>query len=165
MTVDDIGTLFEFNYWAKARLMSVLESLSNEQFTKDLGSSHGGIHGTLLHIVGAENIWLSRWTDQTVLKLLDQKDYPTLSAVRKKWDEVERGMSDFVSSLTEENVSAVETYKTTEGKQFSYPLWQMMQHLVNHSTYHRGQIVTMLRQLGIKPVGTDLIAYYRSKQS
>jgi uncharacterized damage-inducible protein DinB len=165
MTVDDIRTLFEFNYWAKARLMSVLESLSNEQFTKDLGSSHGGIHGTLLHIVGAENIWLSRWTDQTVLKLLDQKDYPTLSAVRKKWDEVERGMSDFVSSLTEENVSAVETYKTTEGKQFSYPLWQMMQHLVNHSTYHRGQIVTMLRQLGIKPVGTDLIAYYRSKQS
>jgi uncharacterized damage-inducible protein DinB len=74
-------------------------------------------------------------------------------------------MSEFVSSLTEENISAVVTYKTTEGKQFSYPLWQMMQHVVNHSSYHRGQIVTMLRQLGIRPVGTDLIAYYRSKQS
>jgi uncharacterized damage-inducible protein DinB len=165
MTLDDVRILFEFNYWAKARLMSVLESLNDEQFRKDLGSSHGGIHGTLVHMVGAENIWLSRWTDQTVLKLLDQKDYPTLADVRKKWDEVERGMREFISSLTEENISAVVTYKTIEGKQFSYPLWQIMQHVVNHSSYHRGQIVTMLRQQGIKPVGTDLIAYYRSKQS
>jgi uncharacterized damage-inducible protein DinB len=165
MTLVDIRVLFEFNYWAKARLMSVLESLNDEQFTKDLGSSHGGIHGTLLHIVGAENIWLSRWTDQTVLKLLDQKHHPTLAAVRKKWDEVERGMSQFLASLTEENISAVVTYKTIEGKQSSYPLWQIMQHVVNHSSYHRGQIVTMLRQLGIKPVGTDLITYYRSRQS
>jgi uncharacterized damage-inducible protein DinB len=164
MTLDDIRTLFKFNYWAKARLMSVLESLSGEQFVKDLGSSHGGIHGTLVHIVGAENIWLSRWTDQTVLKLLGPEDYPTLAAVRKKWDEVEGGMSQFLASLTEENISAVVTYKTIEGKQFSYPLWQIMQHVVNHSSYHRGQIVTMLRQLGIKPIGTDLIAYYRSKQ-
>jgi uncharacterized damage-inducible protein DinB len=165
MTLDDVRTLFEFNYWAKARLMSVLESLGDEQFTKDLGSSHGSIHGTLVHIVGAENIWLSRWTDQAVLKLLDPKDYPTLGAVQKKWDEVEHGMRKFVSSLTEENISAVVTYKTMEGKQFSYPLWQIMQHVVNHSSYHRGQIVTMLRQQGVKPVGTDLIAYYRSKQS
>jgi uncharacterized damage-inducible protein DinB len=165
MALDDIRILFEFNYWAKARLMSVLESLSDEQFTKDLGSSHGGIHGTLVHIVGAENIWLSRWTDQTVLKLLDRKDYPTLATVREKWDEVERGMSEFVSILTEENISAVVTYRTIEGKQFSHPLWQLMQHIVNHSSYHRGQIVTMLRQLGVKPIGTDLIIFYRSKQS
>jgi uncharacterized damage-inducible protein DinB len=165
MTLDDIRILFEFNYWANARLMGVLELLNDEQFTKDLGSSHGGIHSTLVHIVGAENIWLSRWTDQTVLRLLDRKDYPTLATVREKWDKVERGMSEFISSLTEENISAVVTYKTTEGKQFCYPLWQIMQHVVNHSSNHRGQIVTMLRQLGIKPVGTDLITYYRSKQS
>jgi uncharacterized damage-inducible protein DinB len=165
MTLDDVRTLFEFNYWAKARLMSVLETLSDEQFVKDLGSSHGGIHGTLVHIVGAENIWLSGWTDQTVLKLLDRTDYPTLADVRKKWDDVEREMREFISNLTEENISAVVRYKTTEGKQFSYPLWQIMQHVVNHSSYHRGQIVTMLRQLGIKPMGTDLIAFYRGKQS
>jgi uncharacterized damage-inducible protein DinB len=165
MTLADIRALFEFNYWAKARLMSVLESLSDEQFAKDLGSSHGGIQGTLVHIVGAENIWLSRWTDQTVFKLLDREDYPTRATIREKWDEVEHGMSEFISRLTEENISAVVTYKTIEGKQFSHPLWQMMQHVVNHSSHHRGQIVTMLRQLGIKPVGTDLITFYRNKQS
>ena len=164
MTLADIHTLFEFHYWAKARIMSVVETLTQEQFTKNLGSSHGGIHGTLVHIVGAEHIWLSRWTGGPVFKLLDTADYPTIPAARQKWDEVEQQMGEFVGNLTEENLAAVVTYQTTEGKQFSNPLWQMMQHVVNHSTYHRGQIVTMLRQLGVKPKGTDLITFYREKQ-
>jgi uncharacterized damage-inducible protein DinB len=164
MTLTDTQALFEFNYWAKARLMTVVESLSYEQFAKDLGSSHRSIHGTLIHIVGAEHVWLSRWTGQPVLKLLDLKDYPTIPTVRQKWDEVEQAVSEFVSELTNERLSAVVTYKTTEGKQFSNVLWQMMQHVVNHSTYHRGQIVTMLRQLGVKPIGTDLITFYRERQ-
>ncbi|MGA9365034.1 MAG: DinB family protein [Bacteroidota bacterium] len=165
MTLADIQMLYEFNYWANARLMTVVKSLREEQFAEDLGSSHRSIHGTLVHIVGAEHIWLSRWTGQPVFKLIDPKDYPTITAVQQKWDEVEQGMSGFVSELTDERLSAVLTYKTTEEKQFSNVLWQMMQHLVNHSTYHRGQIVTMLRQLGVKPVGTDLITFYREKQS
>jgi len=74
-------------------------------------------------------------------------------------------MSEFVSELTDERLSSVLIYKTMEGKQFSNILWQMMQHLINHSTYHRGQVVTMLRQLGVKPIGTDLITFYREKQS
>jgi uncharacterized damage-inducible protein DinB len=145
--------------------MSAVESLSKEQFAKDLGSSHRSIHGTLVHIVGAEHTWLSRWTGQPVFKLIDPKDYPTIKSVRQKWDEVEQAMSKFVSELTEERLSSVLTYKTIEGKQFSNVLWQMMQHLINHSTYHRGQVVTMLRQLGVKPIGTDLITFYREKQS
>lgn len=164
MTISDIQTLYDFNYWAKARIMTVVETLSDEQFTKDLGSSHGGIQGTLVHIVGAEHIWLSRWIGQPANKLLDPKDYSTIPAIRQKWDDVEQDMSDFVSNLTEENLSATVTYRTTEGKQLSNPLWEMMQHVVNHSTYHRGQIVTMLRQLGVKPIGTDLITFYRQKQ-
>jgi len=165
MTLADIQTLVEFNHWAKARLISVVEMLSEEQFAKDLGSSHRSIHGTLVHIVGAEHTWLSRWTGQPVFRLIDPKDYPTIPAVREKWDEVEQGMNEFVSKLTDERLSSVLIYKTMEGKQFSNILWQMMQHLINHSTYHRGQVVTMLRQLGVKPIGTDLITFYREKQS
>ena len=165
MTLTDIKMLFEFNYWAKKRLMPIVESLSEEQFAKDLGSSHRSIHGTLVHTVGAEHIWLSRWTGQPASKLIDPKDYPTTVAVRKKWDQVEQETSKFVSELTDERLASVLTYKTVEGKQLSNLLWQTMQHLVNHSTYHRGQIVVMLRQLGVKPIGTDLITFYRERQS
>lgn len=163
MTLNDIHLLFEYNYWAKARIMSVVERLTEEQFTKNLGSSHSGIHGTLVHIVGAEHIWLSRWIGKSEFKLLDPKDYLTRAIMQEKWDEVEQRMGEFVGSLTETDLSNVVTYKTTEGKQFSNPLWQMMQHMVNHSTYHRGQVVTMLRQLGVRPIGTDLITFYREK--
>lgn len=163
MTLNDIHLLFEYNYWAKARIMSVVERLTEEQFTKNLGSSHSGIHGTLVHIVGAEHIWLSRWIGKSEFKLLDPKDYPTRAIMQEKWDEVEQRMGEFVGSLTETDLSNVVTYRTTEGKQFSNPLWQMMQHMVNHSTYHRGQVVTMLRQLGVRPIGTDLITFYREK--
>ncbi len=163
MTLNDIHLLFEYNYWAKARIMSVVERLTEEQFTKNLGSSHSGIHGTLVHIVGAEHIWLSRWIGKSEFKLLDPKDYLTRAIMQEKWDEVEQRMGEFVGSLTETDLSNVVTYRTTEGKQFSNPLWQMMQHMVNHSTYHRGQVVTMLRQLGVRPIGTDLITFYREK--
>ncbi len=163
MTLNGIHLLFEYNYWAKARIMSVVERLTEEQFTQNLGSSHSGIHGTLVHIVGAEHIWLSRWIGKSEFKLLDPKDYPTRAIMQEKWDEVEQRMGEFVGSLTETDLSNVVTYKTTEGKQFSNPLWQMMQHMVNHSTYHRGQVVTMLRQLGVRPIGTDLITFYREK--
>jgi uncharacterized damage-inducible protein DinB len=165
MTLADIQTLFEFNYWAKARLMSVVQSLSKEQFAKDLGSSHRSVHGTIVHTVGAEHIWLSRWTSQPVFKLIDPKDYPTITTVRQKWDEVEQGMSKFIPALTDERLSSILTYRTMEGKLVSIVLWQTMQHLVNHSTYHRGQIITMLRQLGVKTIGTDLITFYREKES
>ena len=127
MTLSDIQILYDFNYWAKARIMSVIEALGQEQFTKNLGSSHGGIHGTLVHVVGAEHIWLSRWIGKPVNKLLDAKDYLAIAAIRQKWDEVEQDMGDFVSNLTEENLSATVTYRTTEGKELSNPLWEMMQ--------------------------------------
>lgn len=161
MTLADIQRLYEYNSWAKARIMGVVETLSQEQFTKNLGSSHGGIHGTLFHIVGAEHIWHSRWIGQPVSKLLDPNDYSDVASVRTKWDEVEQGIRGFVSQLKEEQLSTLVTVKTSQGKEFSNPLWQSMQHLVNHSTYHRGQIVTMLRQLGVRPIGTDLITFYR----
>jgi uncharacterized damage-inducible protein DinB len=117
-----------------------------------------------VHVVGAEHIWLSRWTGQRAFKLLDMKDCITIPIVQQKWNEVEQAVSEFVPELTDERLSAVLTYKTTEGKQFSSILWQTIQHVVNHSTYHRGQIVTMLRQLGIKPIGTDLVTFYRERQ-
>lgn len=64
-------------------------------------------------------------------------------------------------NVTPDDLVRVHDIRTTKGEPYSHPLWQMMQHLINHGTYHRGQVTTMLRQLGVKPVATDLIAFYR----
>lgn len=165
MHLKDIHTLYEFNYWANHRILEVVEPLTQEQFTKDLGSSHGGIHGTLFHTMGAEAIWLKRWKGESPSAYWKPEEYPTFEALGERWQTVEHEMMGFCHMLkTDDDIRGVIAYRDLKGKEYSQALYQLMQHLVNHSTYHRGQVVTMLRQLGVKPVGTDLVTYYRSVQ-
>ncbi|MBI1805418.1 MAG: DinB family protein [Ignavibacteria bacterium] len=163
MHLSDIHTLYEYNYWANSRLLGIVETLTMEQFTKDLGSSHGGIHGTLVHIMAAEEIWLKRWKGESPTILRTTAEFPTFDTMSDHWDMVEHEMMGFCHMLkSDQDIMKAVSYKDTKGTPYSQPLYQMMQHLINHSTYHRGQVVTMLRQLSVKPIGTDLIMYYRS---
>ena len=162
MTVQDIHTLYDFNYWALHRILEVVETVPEENFLKDLGSSHGGLHGTLVHTLGAEEIWLQRWKGNSPTSFYSPKDFPSFESVRNRWEMVEMEMMGFCHMLkTDDDVRRIVTYKDLKQNEYSQPLWQLMQHLVNHSSYHRGQVVTLLRQSGVKPVGTDLVAYYR----
>ena len=165
MHLQDIHTLYEFNYWANHRLLDIVETLTEEQFKKDLSSSHGGIHGTLFHTMGAEEIWLRRWKGVSPAIFSKAEDYPTFDVLKQHWDVVEHEMMGFCHMLkTDDDIRKVISYKDLKGNEYSQPLYQLMQHLVNHSTYHRGQIVTMLRQLGVKPIATDFVAFLREKK-
>ena len=164
MHVQDIYALYEFNSWAKSKIVGVAETLTPEQFTKDMNSSHGGVHGTLVHIMGAEEIWLKRWKGESPTSLYTAADFPTFDGMVSHWDMLEHDLMGFCHMLKSEvDIMRVVAYRDMKGNPHSEPLWQLMQHLVNHSTYHRGQVVTMLRQLGVKPVSTDLVYFYREK--
>ena len=166
MHLKDIHNLYEFNYWANHRILGIVETLTPEQFTKDMGSSHGGIHGTLFHTMGAEEIWLKRWKGESPTALRSASEFPSFDAVEEHWGMIEHEMMGFCHMLkTDEDILKVVSYKDIKGNPSSQPLYQMMQHLVNHSSYHRGQVVTMIRQVGVKPNGTDLITFYRNKYS
>lgn len=156
-----IRSLYDFNRWANARLLAVATRLPSEVFTKNLGSSHASIRDTLAHNLGAEWIWLERWKGNSPRALLDPKDFPTVEALRTRWGQVEKDQADFLRSLTDERLQAALRYTTTEGTPFVQPLWQLMAHVVNHSTYHRGQVITLLRQVGAEPVSTDLVLFFR----
>ncbi len=161
MTLTDIKILFDFDKWATDRILEIVATIAEEQYSKNLGSSHGGIRGTLVHIYAADWIWLERWRGNSPSALIKEEDIPSLSMLKEKWNTLRAEMDQFVQSLNEEKLQALHSYKDTKGNTYSQFLWQQMQHLINHSTYHRGQVVTMLRQGGVKPVATDLIAYYR----
>jgi uncharacterized damage-inducible protein DinB len=83
--------------------------------------------------------------------------------VRRRFAEIDRNLVDYAASLNADDLQRVISVKTSSGGVFASPLWQMLQHLANHGSYHRGQIATMLRQLGFKPAGTDLIGFYRER--
>ena len=159
MNREDIRQLYDYNAWANARVRDAAASLTPEQFTRDLGSSFPSVRDTLTHVMAAEHVWLVRWRGHSPRRLLDASEFPTLGDVRARWAEVERELSEFVRSVTDDSLGRVISYTNTRGEEWRYALGHMMQQVVTHSAYHRGQATTMLRQLGARAVSTDFLAY------
>lgn len=159
MDVKEVRHLYEYNAWANARVLDAASALDEEQFTRDLGSSHASVRDTLVHIMAAEHIWLTRWGGESPTSLLNPARFPTPEAVRAHWAGVEAALLKFAAEVTDDSLARVISYTNTRGEVWSYPLGDMMRHVVMHSSYHRGQVTTMLRQLGARAVLTDFLAY------
>jgi len=159
----DILTLFDFDRWATERVLEVAATLPEEQYTKNLNSSFDGVRGTLVHTYAADWIWLERWKGNSPTTLIREEDIPTLPSLQERWIGWRSQVDAFLHAVTEEQLRSPLSYTDIKGNPSTIILWQQMQHLINHSTYHRGQVTTLFRQLGIKAVGTDLINYYRLK--
>jgi uncharacterized damage-inducible protein DinB len=163
MIKKEIQLLFEYDKWADLKMLEVLAVLTGDQFKKDLHSSFGGVQGTIVHILSANRVWLSRWNGKEP-EPLKTEDYPAIEIVKKQWDIYQCEISNFLQGLTDEKINMPLQYKDFKGNIYTQPLFQQMQHKVNHSSYHRGQLVTMLKQLGMAVVSTDLISYIRQKE-
>jgi uncharacterized damage-inducible protein DinB len=163
MNLADIKELFAYNRWAHARIFDAVAQITPEQYAQDLKSSHGGIQGTLVHTVGAEKIWLARWKNEQNPTFLKVTDVPTLAELRALFERVDGERDRLLGSFTDETIHGTFIIKRADGATLTSSFAQAMQHLVNHATYHRGQVITMLRQIGAKAVSTDLILYYREK--
>jgi uncharacterized damage-inducible protein DinB len=160
---EDFHLLYDFNAWANLRTLDACAALTPEQFTRDIASSFRSVRDTLAHIHGAQWIWLERWHGRVPTTFPSTADFPDLETVRRRFAEVDRNLVDYAASLNADDIQRVIEFKTMAGTPFAQPLWQMLQHVANHSTYHRGQVTTLLRQLGAKAVSTDLIAFYRER--
>jgi uncharacterized damage-inducible protein DinB len=163
MSPSEIQQLYDYNSWANHRSLQAAEKLTNEQFTRPLGSSFTSIRDTLAHIYGAEWIWLERFQGRSPSALPDVAQFADLSSLRERWLEHEQSLLTFVNGITQSDLDREMEYKTLKFGVYRNPLWQSLQHVVNHGTYHRGQVTTMLRQLGAQPILTDLMHFYRER--
>ena len=162
MTFDDLHTLLDYHYWARDRLLDALDPLTPEQFTRDLGSSFKSVRDTVSHVYAAEWAWYQRWQGQSPTALLSPDLFPDVASIRRLWTEHEAKMRAYLDSLGDAGIDRVIDYTLLSGTAGSSPVCQMMQHVVNHASYHRGQVTTMLRQLGVAPPKSmDMIAFYR----
>lgn len=162
MTKDDIQLLYEYDRWANNRVLQAVSALSTEQFTHDLGGGFRSVRDTLVHIIGGEWIWLAYWkkpphSSTLLADLRKRRDalfnpgaFPNVAAVQSRWVEVEKEQAEFVNRVTNESLEKVLPFRTTQIR-----LAHLMQHLANHSTYHRGQVALMMRQLDAEPLATD----------
>lgn len=161
MSPNEIQLLYDYNAWANRRSLGAAAKLTQEQFRRQLGSSFSSVRDTLAHIYGAEWIWLERFHGRSPSALPNLGEFQDLASLRDRWLEHEAKMLTFVRGLTQSDLDRELEYKTLKFGLYRNPLWQSMQHLANHGTYHRGQVTTLLRQLGAEPVLTDLMHFYR----
>ena len=169
MTINDIRQLYDYTEWANALALDAAEKLTSEQLLNDVKISHGSILGTLLHMAGAEWIWLERWhrrshTGPDAWARWTVAQCSDVATLRASWEQVAAERRAYLAELTDEDLSQVISFKRIDGTEMGMPLVQQLQHVVNHSTLHRGQVVGMIRQLGSVPPATDLLFYYRAKQ-
>jgi uncharacterized damage-inducible protein DinB len=159
MNLDDIRQLFDYTEYANHLALTAAEKLTDEQLRQDVKISHGSILGTLAHMAGAEWIWLSRWQGVSPSELWTSETFADLAALGERWREIEADRRAILEGLTMDELHSELSYRNLKGEPFSLPLIQQMQHVVNHATLHRGQVVGLIRQLGVAPPAVDLLFY------
>jgi uncharacterized damage-inducible protein DinB len=159
----DLGRLLDYTEWANHRIVRAAARLEVDAYRRDLGASHGGVRGTLAHMLSAEWIWLERFKGNSPPKLIDEGEFPDVLALKERWSAVEAHRRAWFEGLKERTLHAPLQYRATDGRAFEAPLAELLQHVVNHSSYHRGQVTLLLRMLGARPVATDLVLFDRER--
>jgi uncharacterized damage-inducible protein DinB len=165
MKPQEIIALYEFNAWANHKTLHSVSALTTEQFTRDLGSSYRSVRDTLVHIHLVEWIWLERLHGRSPAAFPATEEFPDVVKLKSRWADLEALQLQYARTLTQADLDEVLEYKTLSFGPGRNPRWQMIQHVVNHGSYHRGQVTTMLRQLGAQAVSTDLISFYRERNA
>lgn len=164
MEIDHLRTLFDYNYWAHAKVWECVETLTEEQFTSDLGHSWGSVRGLLVHLMSAEWVWVSRLAHGiSPTAHLTVQDFPTRDRIKSNWKSVEASVRGCLDRLDNDKLDQLLDYKNLSGHPQQTPVWQILYHLLNHGTDHRAQIMAMLNRLGAASVEQDMILYFREK--
>ncbi len=156
-------TLTAFNRASTAQVCSWLRQISDVQWQQPVVSSFSSIHETVLHMVNAENAWLQRLKNETVIRV-DETFTGSRHELLHLWEQTSQQLSDWVAGFDETRLNLSFSYRRFNGQEYRSRYYQVLAHVVNHATYHRGQIVTLLRQAGFTAIqSTDLIGFYREE--
>ncbi len=162
MTSDksDLIDLLAFNDWATRLLHEAVAKLSSAEWTREVGGSFGTIQGTVAHMVGAEWIWLERWKGTSPPEWIREPEAPALAS---HWEVMAAERGRWMASRSAEDVAGVISYRRLDGESGSTRLNVLVHHVVNHSTYHRGQVIASLRDLKKTPPASDLLLWDLSR--
>ena len=165
MNFDGLECLIDYNYWARDKVLDAIEPITQEQFVRVVESSFKSIRDTVAHLCDAERIWIARLKGEELQGPLSPERIPNVHAARVEWTGLERKLREHLAGLYPENIDRSVVYSDLRGNKQSDLVHQILQHMVNHGSYHRGQVTTMLRQLDAMPPNSmDLISFYRERK-
>lgn len=158
---DYLTFLYAYNSWANRRVLETCARLTQDEFLRGEGSStaNPSIRDTLVHTMGAHELWLARWGGVSPMQRLNPKDFGTPALISEYWDEIEEHTRGFLNAVEEDVLQGVMHYKNTIGEPFSYPMWWTLVHQVNHATQHRSEVALLLTQANHSPGELDVLGY------
>jgi uncharacterized damage-inducible protein DinB len=162
VSADTLRTHLAYTTWASRRLVDAAARLTPEELTRDFQTADRSVLRSLAHVFAADRVWLARLTHAPAPQFITEADY-SLSVLQNDWPALLDRWQQWAANLTDESARAIVAYKDMKGNPYSQPLWQLVLHVVNHGTHHRGQVSGFLRVMGHTPPPLDLVFYYREQ--
>lgn len=161
MTLSEIRDLVAYTEWATARLADALQKLPDAARRRRDDSAFGSLHGTFAHLIAAEWVWVERWNGRSPAAPPEWAGLATFDELLAERDAMQRERAAVLDRITDATLASRIAYRTFAGVETANTIGEMVRHIVNHGTYHRGQVSMRIRQLGDKPPSTDYILWLR----
>ena len=152
---DDLFALYEYNRWATALVVKAARQLSPEQYVQEPVPGWSSVRDTMIHVAGATDIWFRRLDGEVITSRPTALELPTLDDAVRLFDKAHDAFDRLLPTLTPERLATILAYRNLAGNDNQLPVWAVLRHVVNHATYHRGQIASKLKRLGVDCPDTD----------
>jgi uncharacterized damage-inducible protein DinB len=163
MKIEEIRTLFDYNYWANQQILTACAQVSRDQYFARAAFPYGSLRGTLIHMLDAEQIWRVRCQQAAETPEISESNYPTLEALLALLRKEESAMRAYLAGLTEADLVNPIWYKASNGEPRSITLWHILIHVIIHGTQHRSEAAAILTSYHQSPGDIDFTVYLRSK--
>jgi|SRR5579871_3315882 uncharacterized damage-inducible protein DinB len=160
-SADTLRLHLDYSAWASNRILDAASKLTPEELSRDFKTSDKCVASTLAHAFAADRVWLGRIQGNPPATFIDDNDR-RFDVLKTEWPALHGRWKQWAAPLADQDVLAKISYKDLKGNAYQQPLWQILLHVVNHATHHRGQVSGFLRSMGHTPPPLDLIAFYRT---
>ncbi len=155
---DDFASLYAFNRWADQRFLDACRQLTPDQYVAEPVPGWTSVRSSMVHIAVVTEGWLRAVAGENVGEVMSEADLPTVDDAQRLLDKADRLFHDVLPKLTPEDLAKPRTFQG-RGHKAILPPWAVLRHIVNHSTYHRGQVASKLKRFGVTPPVTDLVIW------
>ncbi len=153
-----------YTIWANQQIFECIGKLSEEQVNQELTSSFSSLKKTIIHMWNAEAIWWQRLKLEEKITVPGEDFTGSFAELTVLVNQQSMYWREWVGGATEMQLRHVFFYRNSKREEFKQPVYELLMHLMNHGTYHRGQLVTMLRQLGVEKIPqTDFVIFCKKK--
>jgi uncharacterized damage-inducible protein DinB len=161
VSAEVLRTHLDYTAWASRLLVEAAGRLSREELTRDFATADKNVLGTLVHVYAADRTWLARIEGRAQTAFVTEPDYQ-LAVLENDWPALLGRWREWAAALTDDAAARAIAYSDFSGHPWQQPVWQIVLHMVNHGTHHRGQVSGFLRAMGHVPPKLDLVFYYRT---